>query len=347
MKKKLALILTMLLLVASISACSSKKDEAQVLNIYNWGEYIDEDLLTKFEEETGIKVNYDMFVANEDMYVKLKNSDINYDLVIPSDYMIQRMIKEDMVQKLDFNNIPNYKNIDEDFKNKAFDPTNEYSVPYFWGTLGMVYDSEKTGGPVDSWDALWDEKYKGEVIMMDSSRDSIGVALVKLGYSLNSKDPKELEEAKQLLIKQRPLVSAYLMDETKDIMKNGEATFAVMYSGDAVDVVNESPNMKYVVPKEGSNVFIDAMVVLKNAQHKENAEKFINFMLDPENAAQNAKIGYSSPISAAVEKLPSELKDNKAGYPDKASLKNLETFEDPGDAVEIYDQIWQDVKNSN
>lgn len=342
MKNKFILIGLVLIMVLSLTSCGEKKDQ-KVVNIYNWGEYIDEDLISKFEEETGIKVNYDTFVTNEDLYVKLKNSNVSYDLLIPSDYMIEKMIMEDMLQKLDFDNIPNYKNIDSEFKDKQFDPKNEYSVPYFWGTLGLVYNTDNIKEDIDSWNALWDQKYKDKIIMMDSSRDAIGLSLIKLGYSMNSEDEKELNKAKEELMKQKELVRAYQLDQTKDIMINGEADLAVMYSGDAALAINEASNLKYVIPKEGSNIFIDSMVIPKNAENKANAEAFINFMLDENNASQNASIGYSTPISKAKDLLEDDMKNNQASYPDLSKYKNLETFKDPGEKVKIYDDIWQSI----
>lgn len=343
MKKKISVLLVIFAFVLVLSACGGKA--TNVVNVYNWGEYIDEDLLTQFEEETGIRVNYDMFVTNEEMYVKLKNSNIAYDVLVPSDYMIERMIKEEMLQKINFDNVPNYANVDAEFKGQGFDPNNEYSVPYFWGTLGIVYNTELVKEEITSWDALWDEQYKNQIIMMNSSRDAIGISLMRLGYSLNSDNKDQLEEAKQELIKQRPLVRAYLMDETKDIIKNGEVAIAVMYSGDAADAISENPNLRYVIPEKNSNIFIDAMVIPSNAENKENAEKFINFMTDAKNAAKNAAIGYSTPISAAKELLEDDMKNNKASYPEAKMLEGLETFKDPAELLETYDSIWQDVIN--
>ncbi len=342
MKKKVLLALLACLMVLSLAACGEKKDQ-KVVNVYNWGEYIDESLLSKFEKETGIKVNYDTFVTNEDLYVKLKNSNVSYDVLIPSDYMIEKMIKEDMLQKIDFANIPNYENIDEEFKDKEFDPNNEYSVPYFWGTLGLVYNSDNVKENIDSWNALWDAKYKDDIIMMDSSRDAIGLSLVRLGYSLNSEDEKELNQAKEELAKQKELVRAYQLDQTRDIMINGEANLAVMYSGDAALAISEAPNLRYAIPKEGSNIFIDSMVIPKNAENKENAEAFINFMIEEHNAAQNASIGYSTPITKAKDLLEDSMRNNPASYPDLSGHKNLETFRDPGEKVKIYDDIWQSI----
>lgn len=340
-------VILMIFLMPTASCSRQNEGVNGVVNIYNWGEYIDKDLLRKFEEETGISVTYTTFNTNEDLYVKLKNNTSSYDLIVPSDYMIERMKNEGMLRKLNFSNIPNFKYVDKEYLNKSFDPSQEYSVPYFWGTMGIVYNSKLVDkSEVESWKVLWDEKYKRQIIMLDSSRDSLGIALRYLGYSLNSVDKDQLKEAEDLLIKQYPLVYAYLVDQTKDIMKNGEAALAVMYSGDAVEAIFENEDLAYSVPKEGSNLWIDALVIPSNAKNPENAEKFINFILDPENAAQNAEyIGYSLPSSEARELLSEDYKDNEVAYPEKESLTNLEVFVDPGPYIKYYDDIWQEVKN--
>lgn len=341
--KKLSILLVLILL---LSACQAETAQGNVVNVYNWGEYIDKDLLDKFEEETGIHVIYSNFNTNEDLYVKLKNGSSSYDVIVPSDYMIERMKNEHMLRKINWDNVPNLKYVDKEYLNHSYDPAQEYSAPYFWGTLGIVYNTELVDEDVTSWDILWDEKYRREIIMLDSSRDSIGVALALLGYSMNSTVESEIEQAKQLLIEQYPLVYAYLVDQTKDIMVNGEAALAVMYSGDAVDAISNNEALAYAVPEEGSNLWFDAMVIPANARNPENAEKFINFMLDPQNAAQNAEyVWYSLPSTAAKELLSEELRDSEVAYPDKALLENLEVFHDPGAYVKMYDEIWQAVKN--
>lgn len=340
-----AIVLLVVVLALSLSGCQ-KEGEGNIVNVYNWGEYIDKDLLTKFEEETGIRVIYSNFNTNEDMYVKLKNSGGNYDVVVPSDYMIERMVSEDMLRKINFDNVPNIEYVDQEYLKHTYDPNQEYSAPFFWGTLGIVYNTTLVDEPVDSWNILWDEKYARQIVMLDASRDSIGIALLLNGHSLNSTNEDELRQAEELLKKQYPLVYAYLVDQTKDIMKNGEAALAVMYSGDAVDALSENEDLAYAVPKEGSNLWFDAMVIPKNSPNPENAEKFINFMLDPENAAQNAEyVWYSLPSAAARELLSDELRDNEVAYPDFDALPKMEVFRDPKDYMKIYDDIWQAVKN--
>ena len=228
-------VLTLTLIMGLFPGCNQSGDSGKkTLKVYNWGDYIDESVIDTFEKEYGIDVIYDTFATNEDMYVKIKSGGSDYDVAFPSDYMIERMIEEDMLEKVNFENIPNMKYIDDKFKNLAYDPTNEYSVPYMWGTVGIIYNKTMVNEPVDSWDILWDEKYAKQIFMLDSSRDSIGVALKKLGYSLNSRDEKELEEAKNELIKQKPLVLSYMGDDIKDAMVAGQAALAVVWSGDAV-----------------------------------------------------------------------------------------------------------------
>lgn len=341
----IALILLAMMLIPLLAGCAPAQSGA-VVNVYNWGDYIDKDLLAKFEEETGIHVVYSTFNTNEDLYVKLKNGVSNYDVVMPSDYMIEKLKNEDMLRPVDWSRVPNLDFVDEAYLHHSYDPDQRYSAPYFWGTLGIVYNTELVTEEVTSWNILWDEQYEREIIMMDSSRDSLGIALKILGYSVNSTDAQELARAEALLIRQYPLVYAYLVDQTKDIMKNGEAALAVMFSGDAVDALSENEALAYAVPEEGSNLWFDAMVIPKNARNPENAETFINFMLEPENAAQNAEyVWYSLPSSEAVELLSEELRDNEVAYPDMETLPELEVYRDPGSFVKQYDDIWQNVKN--
>lgn len=341
MKKKLFLIL-IISAALIFSGCGGEKRET--LNVFNWGEYIDEDLIRSFEAETGIKVNYETFSTNEDMYVKVKSGGSSYDVLIPSDYMIEKMSKEGLLQELDFSKIPNYSNISPMFKDLVFDPDNKYSVPYFWGTVGILYNTEQVDDVVDSWDILWNEKYANKILMMDSQRDSLAVALKKLGYSMNTRNEAELEEAKQELIKQKPLVLAYIVDEIRDKMLSGEGAVAVAWSGDAMDVILSGETFDYVVPKEGSNFWIDAMVVPANAKNPDAAHKFINFMTDPENAAANSEyIGYSTPNEAALELLPDEMINSDVAYPSQEVIDNCEIFRDPGEFISVYNRIWTEV----
>jgi len=345
MKKVFKIFILTLCISLALVASSCGKSSKTTLYVYNWGDYIGEGIIERFEKEYDIKVVYETFATNEDMYVKLKSGGGNYDVVIPSEYMIDRMIKEDMLHKINFDNIPNYKYIDDKFKNLAYDPNNEYSVPYMWGTLGLMYNKKMVTEPVDSWSILWDEKYKNQILMLDSQRDSIGVALKLLGYSLNSTNPDELEEAKNLLIKQKPLVLSYVGDDVKDKMIAEEAALAVVWSGDAVTMKRENPNLEYVLPKEGGNLWFDAMVIPKTSKNKEAAELFINFMCDPEISLINVDyIGYSTPNAETMKMLDEETLNDKTAYPPDEDLANCEVFEDIGENLKLYDRIWTEFK---
>ena len=338
-KKIIALALTSVISVGLLAGCGSKSS-AEVLNIYNVGDYIDEDLIPKFEKETGIKVVYEKYDTNEIMYQKIKSGGSKYDLVFPSDYMIEKMIKEDLLQKID------YKNIDEKFKNASYDPKDEYSVPYFWGTFGIMYNKTMVSDPIESWDILWNEKYKQQILMLDSVRDTMGIALMKLGYSQNSINEAELQKAKEELIKQRPLVLAYGNDDIKDRLLGGEAAMGIVYSGDAITLMEEDKNLAYAIPKTGTNKWIDAMCIPYNAENKKEAEKFINFMLDAQNAKQNIDyINYSTPNKAAFELLDEEVKNNPVAYPSDDIVKKSEFFIDLGDKIKLYDDLWLEIKS--
>ncbi|VYU47061.1 extracellular solute-binding protein [Clostridium tertium] len=348
LKKLLAVVSSLALTTSLFVGCgNSEENGKRVLNVFNYGDYINEDLISKFEEETGIDVIYNTYESNEIMYQKVKNSPGTYDLIFPSDYMVEKMIKEDMLEKIDFNNIPNFKYIGEDFKNLSYDPSNEYSIPYMWGTIGIIYDADRVDEEIDSWDALWDEKYKGEIFMFDSIRDTLAISLARLGYSLNSTNQEELDEAVNELIKQKPLVQSYVMDEVKDKMINGEAIFATVYSGDAIYIQEEAPdlNLQYVVPKEGSNKWFDVMVIPKGAKHKTEAEQFINFLSEPENAAENVDyIGYATPNMGAYELLDEETQEDETVYPSEEVLDKCEIFIDLGNKIKLYDDAWLKVK---
>ncbi|MBL4932203.1 extracellular solute-binding protein [Clostridium paridis] len=345
--RAMAFALVIILLVTSFAIYGKKKSDRKVLNVFNVGDYIDKELITKFQDETGIKVNYEEYDTNEIMYQKLKGGNSSYDIVVPSDYMLQKMIKEDMVEKLDFNNIPNYKNIDDKFKNLSYDPKNEYSVPYMWGTVGIIYNKTMVTDPVDSWNILWNPKYSKQIMMFDSIRDTMAISLKRLGYSINTTDPKEINEAKEELIKQKPLVKAYVVDEVKDRMIGGEAALATVWSGDAVYMMEQNPDLEYVVPKEGSNKWFDTLVVPKDSPHKEEAEAFINFLCDPQNAKQNVEyIGYSTPNKEAFKLLDEDTQNNPASYPSDELLDKCEVFVDLGDSLKLYDDAWLEIKSN-
>ena len=331
---------------------SSKEDLSgtnQVI-VYNWGEYLDPEVITLFEKETGINVVYEEFETNEIMYPKVQSGAIAYDVVCPSDYMIQRMIENDLLAELNFDNIPNVKNIGQEYfkQSRQFDSENKYSVPYCWGTVGILYNKTMVDEPIDSWSVLWDEKYIDNILMQDSVRDAFAVALKYKGYSLNSTDLDELEEAKELLIEQKPLVQAYVIDQVRDKMIGNEAAIGVIYSGEAIYTQLENPNLEYVIPKEGSNVWIDSWVIPKNAKHKENAEAFINFLCRPDIAKMNFDyITYSTPNTAARELIEDPaIRNSKIAFPDASELERCETFQFLGDKNDaIYNKLWREIKS--
>ena len=348
--KKIALILLVALMVGAASsfalAEADKPFAGTEIKVYNWYDYIDPDVLDIFEEETGIHVNYVNFSQNEDMYTRLSTGAEVYDVVIPSEYMIQRLIKEDLLAELDLSNIPNMENVLPSLLDPAYDPGNAHSVPYMWGTLGIVYNTEMVDEPITSWTALLDEKYAGEIFMMDSVRDTVGLALKTLGYSMNSHDEAELAEAGEWLMAQRDsgVVGGYILDQAKDMMAGNEAAMAVMYSGDALYAMEKNDKLAYVIPDEGSNVWVDGMCVPKVCQNKEAAECFIDFMCRPDIAQKNMEyIYYSSPITQVVENLSEEELASTAMNPTDEMVARCEYYVDISDVAYLYDDIWMDV----
>lgn len=352
MRRILTLFCIMTLVLGSLTACGGGggEDSAGELYVYNYGEYFDPDALAQFEEETGIKVTYDEYETNEVMYPIIANGAAQYDLVCPSDYMVQRMISEGMLEKINFDHVPNIKYVDQVYKDaaKGFDSANEYSVPYLWGTVGILYNKTMVKEPVDSWGILWDTKYKDNILMQKSVRDAFGITLKYLGYSLNSTDEKELEEAKQKLIQQKQsgVVQAYVVDEVRDKMIGNEAAIGVIYSGEALTCQSENPDLEYVIPKEGSNLWIDAWVIPKGAKNKENAEKFLDFLCRPEIAKKNFDyITYSIPNSEGRKLIEEEeYRNSTIAFPEFSSLTNCETLQYLGpDVDDIYNQKWKEV----
>lgn len=328
------------------------------LYVYNWGEYIGEDVAEKFEKETGIKVVYDTFETNEEMYPIIEAGAVKYDVVCPSDYIIEKMIKNDLLAPIDFSNVPNYKNIDPKYleKSKTFDPENKYSVPYCWGTVGIIYNTSMVDAAdtPTSWNDLWNEKYKDSILMQDSVRDAFMVGEKLLGYDINTTDKDQLEKVKELLIKQKPLVQAYVVDQVRDKMIGGEAAMAVIYSGEMLYIQDEvkksgaNYELNYVIPKEGSNVWIDSWVIPKNAEHKKNAEKWIDFMCRADIAKENFEyITYPTPNKAAFDLLDPEIQQNKAVFPDDDMLAKCDVYKYLGsDGDELYDSLWSEVKSN-
>lgn len=327
-----------------------KNHSGEKVIVYNWGEYLDPKTIELFEEETGISVTYEEYETNEIMYPKIVSQAIAYDVVCPSDYMIQRMIENDLLAEINWDNIPNIKNMDPTYmeQSKSFDPKNKYSVPYCVGTVGILYNKSMVKEPVDSWDILWNPKYKDSILMQDSVRDAFAVALKRLGHSINSTEVDQLAAAAEDLMEQKPLVQAYVVDQVRDKMIGNEAALGVIYSGEAGYTKRENPDLEYVIPKEGSNVWIDSWVIPKNAQNKENAEKFINFMCRPEIALMNFEyLTYSTPNLKAREMIEDEeIRNSKILSPEPEDLSNCETFQFLGDDVDsYYNELWNKVKS--
>lgn len=340
-----------LLAAVTLCGCSSadKGVNGQVI-VYNWGEYIDPETIRMFEEESGIKVIYDEFETNESMYPKVESGAVAYDIACPSDYMISRMIQNGMLSELDYSKMPNVKkNIGAQYfdQSKGFDPDNKYAVPYCWGTVGILYNKTMVEEPITRWEQLWDEKYADNILMQDSVRDAFMVSEKVCGFSMNTLDPTELETAKNLLIEQKPLIQAYVVDQVRDKMIGGEAAIGVIYSGEAIYTQRENPDLVYVIPEEGTNVWIDSWVILKNAPNKENAEKFIDFMCREDIALMNFEyITYSTPNDAARELIEEEdIKNSEIAFPDLSQYDNLETYVYLGEEGDsLYNELWKEVK---
>ncbi len=351
MKKIMSLICISAMSLLVFAGCGKESSVNGEVIVYNWGEYMDPEVIDMFEEETGIKVVYDEFETNEIMYPKIEAGASEYDVICPSDYMIQKMIQNDLLQEINFDNIPNAKaNISEQYfdQSKEFDPNNKYSIPYCWGTVGILYNKTMVNEPIDSWSVLWDEQYKDNILMQDSVRDAFMVALKSQGYSMNSTNPTELQAAKDALIEQKPLVQAYVIDQVRDKMIGNEAAIGVIYSGEAIFTQRENTDLEYVIPKEGTNVWIDSWVITKNSKNVENAEKFIDFMCRPEIALKNFEyITYSTPNEGARALIEDEaIKNSTIAFPDLSQYSNLETFQYLGeDGDQSYNDLWKEVKS--
>lgn len=363
--KKIALLLCLALMLGMLTGCGSKTaDESAApaksasaadekaasdveLTVFNWYDYIDPAAIELFEEETGIKVKYVNFTTNEEMYTKIEAGAGTYDVLFPSEYMIERMIANDMLAELDLSAIPNYANILESLKDPSYDPGNLHSIPYMWGTLGILYNTEMVEEEITSWASLFDSKYAGNVIMMNSMRDTVGLALKYLGHSMNTRSEEELTAAKEILVKQKQdkIESGYLLDETKDKMVGGEAAMAVIYSGDAQYAIEKNEKLKYVIPDEGSNIWVDGMVVPKSSPHIAEAQQFIDFMCRPDVAQMNFDyIYYCSPIQQVVEGLSEEDAAMETINPNADTMARCEYFNDVSDCMSLYENVWMEVR---
>lgn len=350
MRKYTAVLLTVILItMLLVSGCSKSPKKAAEVNVYNWGEYIDESIFADFEKETGIKVNYSTFSSNETMYSVLKTGGSDYDVIIPSDYMISRLISENMLEKLDYSNIPNNSLIDDQYKKLEYDPTGEYSVAYMTGVVGIIYNASKITEPITSWEALFDSKNAGQILMFDNPRDALAIALMYLGYSVNTTNADELSAAYDLLASQKPLVQAYVMDQIFDKLESGEAAIGPYYAGDYLTMRENNPDLKFVVPTEGSNRFVDAMCIPKGAANKKNAELFINFMCKTEVAVKNTDyIWYTTANKEAAAEYAATLDAETAAimFPPADVLSKCQIYINlPEDTLKRYDELWVKLKS--
>lgn len=357
MKKVICVVLSVLLAVsclAGLSGCGSSKKTT--LYVYNWGQYISEgddgslDVIAAFEKAyPNIRVQYSTYDSNEIMYSKLANGGITVDVIIPSDYMIGRMVQEGMLEELNFDNIPNYQYIDDAFKNTSYDPENKYSVPYTWGTVGIIYNTKYVDeADVTGWELLWNEKYAGKILMFDNSRDAFGIAEYLLGYDVNTTDEAELQDCAAKLAEQKPVVQQYVMDQIFDAMENEEAWIAPYYAGDYLTMVEENPDLAFYRPTaQGYNMFIDAMCIPTCCQEKKAAETFINFLCSPEISSANmAFLGYSVPSTAAKNLMDPEVANSDVAYPDADTLATGTSFNYlPEETSRYMESLFMEVRN--
>lgn len=357
MKRRMLSLTLVLVLMLSLCPVSVHAANAPVtINVYNWGQYISDgtdgfiDVNAAFTEATGIEVNYMTFDTNESLYTKLKTGGSTYDVIIPSDYMAGRLIAEGMVQKINFDNIPNYQYIDEGYKNTAYDPDNEYTIPYTFGTVGVIYNKKYVAEEdVGGWDLLWNTKYAGKILMFDNNRDAFAIAESSLGYSYNTTDETELRSAAELLSRQKPVVQSYVMDQIFDKMVREEAWIAPYYAGDYLTMLDDNEDLGFYFPEEGFNLFIDCFCIPTSSQNKDAAEAYINFLLDPEICGQNLDyLGYSAPESAAKEYMDPEMAASPVAYPSEETLARSESFlHYPEETSQLLDSLWLQVKTGN
>lgn len=348
MKKIAYVLLTVLVLASSVILSGCGKSEEQSITVFNYGEYIEPEVLKIFEKETGIHVKYEEAATPEELYTKFTAGAIQYDLLCTSDYMLQRMAQEGRLQTIDFSSMEYTKNIGDKYWEftKTFDPNNEYVLPYFWGTVGLVYDTTKVHGPVDSWEVLFNGEYKNEIIMQNSQRDAFTIALKYLGYSLSTGDEKELREAQQVLIAQKPDVQSYLVDEVRDEMIAGNATIGVVYSGDGCLACEGNEDLEYVIPKEGTNVWVDGWVMTKDCQNVENAKKFLDFLCREDIGMMNFEtVYYSTPNEAVIANLDEEIREDETIMPKNIELgvNEVNTQIDPT-VVALINDLWKELK---
>jgi len=346
--KLVSLFVCILIIGTSLAGCS--KQYSEEINFFNYGENIDDETVKEFEEKYNIKVNIETFDDMEAMYQKVKSGSVDYDVVLVSDAIMTRMINEKLIQEINKDNIPNISQMDEEYLNLDIDPDNKYSVPYMFGTVGLIYNTDIIKEDIDSWDILWDEDYKGQIFMFDTYRDTIGVALKKLGYSLNSTNPEQIKEAQDLLISQRKLVDPiYGVDNGTVMIPAGETNINMIWSGEGLNLQDEYPNLKYIVPKEGANFWIDSLCIPSNAKNVDAAEKFINFVSDKESALRIAdEIGYTTPNREARLEQPESIRNNPNAYMSQEIMNRCEIYKDLSkDVKKLYDEAWLNIKSAN
>lgn len=353
MKRLIPILLCLVMLISALPQQALADNEKVTINVYNWGQYISDgsdgyiDVNKAFTEATGIEVNYMTFDSNETMYTKLKTGGSTYDVIIPSDYMVARLIAEDMLAELDYSNIPNYALVDDTYKNASFDPENKYSVPYTWGTVGLIYNTKYVDEEdVGSWDLLWNEKYSGKILMFDNPRDAFAIAQLLLGIDINTENEDELRSAAYKLIEQKPLVQEYVMDQIFSKMEREEAWIAPYYAGDYLLMAEENPDLAFYFPKEGFNLFIDAMCIPKNCQNKAAAEAYINFLCNPEISGENLDyLGYSTPITEAKQYMDPDTVASEIAYPTEETLAGGSAFINlSAETSQFTDSLWLQVK---
>lgn len=348
----LVVILVVPILVSSVPVYASNNDLAgTTINVYNWGEYIPDgtegskNINELFTEKTGIQVNYITYPSNEEMYAKLKSGGVSYDIIIPSDYMIERMISEGMLQEINFDNIPNFKYILDRYKNLDYDPENKFSVPYTVGMVGLIYNKTMVKEEPDSWSVLWDEQYKGKILQFDNSRDAFAIAQFLLGIDVNTLNHNEWKRAADKLIEQKPIVKKYVMDEVFNLMESGEAALAPYYAGDFLSMQQNNPDLGFVYPKEGTNYFVDAMCIPTSAQNKAGAEAYINFILDPEISLEIAEyICYASPHSVVVNNSMYDYYNDPILYPNESAYEKTAIFKNlPQETLQYVNSLWDGI----
>ena len=346
MKKFCLVTAIVVFLSRTLCSCNSYKPN-EVVYVYNWGEYIDPTVNEQFEKEYGIKVIYDEYDNNESMYASLKNGAAKYDVVFPSDYMVSRLIREDMLEPLDFDNIPNYQYIMEKFKGMNYDPEQKYSVPYMWGVIALLYNTKYVDKAPESWDILWDEQYNGKVLMYNNSRDAIGISLIKNGNSVNTSNKYDIKNAADDILKLKDNLQAFVSDEIFARMESGSAYITPAYGGDALAMMEENPDLDYVIPKEGSNLYVDSMCIVKGSKNKQAAEKYINFLCRYDIASLNREeIWYSTPHQQVYDSLDADVKNELIAYPPEELNSKLQVYSDlTPEILEYYTDQWINIKN--